>query len=166
MGIKSTIEGLYETIDAIEDYVPVGHVGRAEQACWDAIALLKARGPRQAHWEDGAEETWQACSFCGVAVKKNAVKWVKASEDENLNYCPHCGSRMSEEKKHDDPEEARLLTLEEVHSIGPDDTVVVEYRDCYPIGSFIRRPETYGKMWRCWTRQPTESQARLVKWDD
>lgn len=52
--------------------------------------------PRPAMWEDCPDPTWQRCSVCGNACKKSAVKWVKASEDVNLNYCPHCGANMKE----------------------------------------------------------------------
>ena len=47
-----------------------------------------------ARWLQCRDSGWQCCSFCGVAVRKSAVKWVKASEDKNLNYCPHCGARI------------------------------------------------------------------------
>lgn len=64
------------------------------QCVRDALALLMEQDRHQAHWEDSPDPTWQHCTLCGVAVKKSAVKWVKASEDSNLNYCPHCGAEM------------------------------------------------------------------------
>ena len=67
----------------------------------DALALLREQGPRVAQWQDSFDVPWQECTFCGVAVKKSAIKWVKASEDSNLNYCPHCGARMIREVKPD-----------------------------------------------------------------
>jgi len=57
------------------------------------------RMSKQGHWEDSYEPTWQRCSVCGNAVKKSAIWWVKAAEDGNLNYCPHCGARMTEAGK-------------------------------------------------------------------
>ena len=39
--MEKVIKGLYEAARVIDDHVPVRYVGYAEQACWDALALLR-----------------------------------------------------------------------------------------------------------------------------
>ena len=77
-------------------------VSGIDQTVSGALTLIREQDRHQAHWEDAPDPTWQRCTLCGVAVKKSAVKWVKASEDSNLNYCPHCGAIMTKAVKLDD----------------------------------------------------------------
>ena len=63
-----------------------------------ALALIRAQDSHQAYW-DVSDPIWQQCTLCGVAVKKSVVDSVKAGEDSNLNYCPHCGAQMSKAVK-------------------------------------------------------------------
>ena len=77
-------------------------VSGIDQTVSGALTLIREQDRHQAHWEDATDPTWQQCTLCGVAVKKSAVKWVKASEDSNLNYCPHCGAIMTKAVKLDD----------------------------------------------------------------
>jgi uncharacterized protein with PIN domain len=47
-----------------------------------------------AKWEQSETGLWQSCSECGVAVEVQSMYMCKASEDENFNFCPHCGAKM------------------------------------------------------------------------
>ena len=58
----------------------------------ETIAEISAETVQGEWIIDGAY--WQHCNKCGVAVNRFAVEQVKASEHENLRFCPNCGARM------------------------------------------------------------------------
>ena len=53
-------------------------------------------------WEKSDTGLWQHCSVCGVAVEVESMYMCKASEDENFNFCPHCGAKMDGKRREAD----------------------------------------------------------------
>ena len=83
-------------------------------------------------------------------------------------------------------QEPRVLTLEEVKAFDYDYCYLEEERlpgndyrtvcgrhkvTCITWPSItqlriVRKDDTYGKTWRCWSSKPTDEQRKAVKWDD
>ena len=87
--LEKVIEGLCDAIGIIHGYVPKRYWGYGEQACRDAIELLKEQ-------EDLGTELGNAVE---LIHKKNEriEKLLKEQETSNLYKCPNCGTWVSAE---------------------------------------------------------------------
>ena len=75
------IKGLVEAIQTIAAYVPERYWGYSDQACRDAIELLKGQ---QAQWLWDRPHHFK-CSGCGAMFGVGIIMY---------GYCPHCGREM------------------------------------------------------------------------
>lgn len=74
---------------------------QAEKSIYDlidkqpTIELLKAEQPKHGHWidNDDPDDNYFTCSVCGDLWILNDG----TPEDNQMNYCPHCGARMDGE---------------------------------------------------------------------
>jgi hypothetical protein len=75
---EKVIKGLYEAVRVINDHVPVRYVGYAEQACWDALTLLREQ--KQNPDCEHAEWDGTGClGYCGCT-----------QDDEPIEVCKRC----------------------------------------------------------------------------
>ena len=75
------------------------------ERCFNALEKVPAADAMpvvHGKWEKSDTGLWQYCSACGVAVEVESMYMCKASEDENFNFCPHCGAKMDGERREAD----------------------------------------------------------------
>lgn len=136
------------------------------------------------------------CPYCGAEMEVTHAFVNDATAAHKLVYtcfCRECGVYTP---KRSTPEEAlsaairraepenRVLTVEE--ATGSEDPVWLEtrktlmitdvciaadfrYAEAYTIGSripYLLLLDSYGKLWRCWTRKPTPEQMAAEKWEE
>lgn len=83
---EKVIKGLYEAIEVIETHVPVRYIGYAEQACYDAIALLKEQEAVKPRANDASLSPFPICGACGTSLF--------AIRSYRPKYCSECGRKM------------------------------------------------------------------------
>lgn len=74
-------DGLCDAIGIIHGFVPKRYWGYGEQACRDAIALLKEQ-ETDAEIEGGGRDWWYVCGECRAVI------------DSSDSYCSKCGRRI------------------------------------------------------------------------